>query len=51
MQKYNNRSEVPEEFKWDLSKMYQDTEEIEKDIDKVNKLTPEILKFKSHLMD
>ncbi|MBQ9072137.1 MAG: oligoendopeptidase F [Bacilli bacterium] len=48
---YKTRSEVPNEYKWDLSKMYKDNTEIEKDINIVNELTPKILKFKSHIMD
>ena len=48
---YKTRNEVPNEFKWDLSKMYKDNVEIEKDIDRVNELTPKILEFKSHIMD
>ena len=48
---YKTRKEVPNEYKWDLSKMYKDNEEIEKDIERVNELTPKILEFKSHIMD
>ena len=48
---YKSRKEVPNEYKWDLSKMYKDNTEIEKDIDRVNELTPKILEFKSHIMD
>ena len=48
---YNTRKEVPNEFKWDLSKMYKNSEEIEKDIEEVKKLTDEILKYKSHILD
>ena len=48
---YKARKEVPNEYKWDLSKMYKNSKEIEKDIDKVNELTPKILEFKSHIMD
>ena len=48
---YKTRNEVPNEFKWDLSKMYKNIEEVEKDIEYVNELTPQILEFKSHIMD
>ena len=48
---YKSRKEVPNEYKWDLSKMYKDSKVIEKDIDRVNELTPKILEFKSHIMD
>ena len=30
---YKTREEVPNEYKWDLSKMYQNTEEVEKNIE------------------
>lgn len=48
---YKTRNEVPNEYKWDLSKMYKSDKDIENDISDVNKLTPEILKYKSHIMD
>ena len=48
---YNKRSDVPNEYKWDLSKMYNNPDEIEKDIDEVNRLTSEILEYKSHILD
>lgn len=48
---YNKRSDVPNEYKWDLSKMYNNPDEIEKDIDEVNRLTNEILEYKSHILD
>lgn len=48
---YKTRKEVPNEYKWNLSEMYDGNEIIDKDIDRVNELTPEILKFKSHIID
>ena len=48
---YKTREEVPNEFKWDLNKMYDSSDVIEKDIEEVNKLTDEILKYKSHILD
>ena len=42
---YKTRNEVPNEFKWDLSKMYNDSKEIDKDIEEVKSLTQEILKY------
>lgn len=48
---YKTRDEVPNEYKWDLSKMYKSNKDIENDISEVNKLTPEVLKYKSHIMD
>lgn len=48
---YKTRNEVPSEYKWDLSKMYKDMNEINEDIEKVNKLSLDILKYKTHIMD
>ena len=48
---YKTREEVPNEYKWNLGKMYGSLDDIEKDIKKVNELTTSILKFKSHIMD
>lgn len=48
---YKTRKEVPNEYKWDLSRMYDSEVSINKDIDKVNELTPKILKYKNHIMD
>jgi len=48
---YKTRQEVPNEFKWDLDKMYSSSTVIENDIEEVNKLTEEILKYKSHILD
>ena len=48
---YNTRKEVPNEYKWDLSKMYQNESELEKDIEEVKNSTKKILEFKSHIMD
>ena len=48
---YKTREEVPVEYKWDLSKMYSNMDEVEKDIKEVEELTPQILEFKSHIMD
>jgi oligoendopeptidase F len=48
---YKTRQEVPNEFKWDLSKMYSNMDEIESDIKEVHSLTQQILDYKSHIMD
>jgi len=48
---YKTREEVPNEYKWDLSKMYQNISEVEKDIEEVKKITKEILEYKSHILD
>ncbi len=48
---YKTREEVPNEYKWNLSKMYKDSKEIEKDIEDVKELTNEILNYKGHILD
>lgn len=45
------RSEVPAEYKWDLSSMYASSEAWEADKEKFESLLPEIGKFKGHLAD
>ncbi len=42
MQKYNNRSEVPEEFKWDLTPFFKNEEEFNSTLDKCSKLINEL---------
>ena len=42
MQKYNNRSEVPEEFKWDLTPFFKNEEEFNNTFDKCNELVNEL---------
>ena len=34
---YNNRDEVPEEYKWDLSTRYKDINDWEKDLEKLKR--------------
>ncbi len=48
---YKTRQDVPNEYKWNLLLMYENENEIEEDIKKVNNLTDKILKYKSHIMD
>ena len=42
MQKYNSRSEVPEEFKWDLTPFFKNEEEFNNTFDKCNELVNEL---------
>lgn len=42
MQKYNNRSEVPEEFKWDLTPFFKDEKEYDEVFSKTEKLIKEL---------
>lgn len=48
---YKTREEVPNQYKWDLSKMYESSSKVEDDIKKVKELTPQILKYKGHILD
>jgi oligoendopeptidase F len=45
------RADIPAKYKWDLSSMYASTEAWEADIEKLQAMTPEIVKFKGHLGD
>lgn len=45
------RSEVPAEYKWDLSSMYASNEAWEADKEKFESMLPEIDEFKGHLAD
>ncbi len=45
MQKYNNRSEVPEEFKWDLTPFFKNEEEFNNTLDKCSKLIEELKNY------
>lgn len=48
---YNNRDEVPEEYKWDLSTRYKDINDWEKDLEKVKKDINKISKYKKKLLE
>lgn len=45
MQKYNNRSEVPEEYKWDLTPFFKNEEEFNATFDKCSKLVKELKEY------
>lgn len=45
MQKYNNRNEVPEEFKWDLTPFFKDEEEFNATFEKVKKMAEELVTY------
>ena len=47
---YQNRNEVEELFKWDLTQLYQNNEEFEKDFQKVKRRINKILTFKGQLL-
>ena len=42
MKKYNNRNEVPEEYKWDLTPFFKNDDEWEKSYNKTSKLIDEL---------
>ena len=48
---YEKRSDIPENYKWDLSKMYSSIKDVDKDIETVKSLTPQILEYKGHILD
>lgn len=45
------RKDVDDKYKWDLTKIYKNGEEVEKDISKIKNLTKEVTSYKTHLMD
>ena len=45
MDKYKNRSEVPEKYKWDLEEYYKNDEEFEKSFEKTSKEIEKIKEF------
>ena len=45
MQKYNNRSEVPEEFKWDLTPFFKNEEEFNTTYNECSKLIDELKNY------
>ncbi len=48
---YEKRSDIPNNYKWDLSKMYSNSSDIDSDIETVKSLTPQILEYKGHILD
>lgn len=46
-----SREEIPEEFKWDLDRIYSSEEEINRDIEKVKKLLEKTVGFRGHLKE
>lgn len=51
MSKVKKRNEIDDKYKWDLTKIYKNKEELEKDIELASKKTEEFLKYKGHLTD
>ncbi|MEA3558854.1 MAG: M3 family oligoendopeptidase, partial [Candidatus Thermoplasmatota archaeon] len=46
-----NREDIDEEYRWDLSSMYRDTEQWDKEMTDIEKMVPEISKFKGKLTE
>ena len=51
MKKEKLRSEVEEKYKWDLSQMYANEKEFEKEIEELKKEIPNIKKMEGHILD
>ena len=51
MKKYNNRSEVPEKYKWNLDEYYKSYEEFDKDYKKISSRLKELDGYKGKLKD
>ena len=45
------RDKIEEQYKWDLSKIYSNKKDIEKDIKELDKLTKKILSLKGKILD
>ena len=51
MSKTKKREEIEKQYKWDLSKIYETEEEINKDIEKVKTKTEELVNYKGKLVE
>ncbi len=51
MSKNNSREAIDNKYKWDLSKIYRSTDEIDGSKEKVKELTNKLLTYKNHIMD
>ena len=51
MSKTKKREEIEKQYKWDLSKIYETEEEINKDIEEVKTKTEEMVSFKGKLLE
>lgn len=51
MEKYEQRKNVPEKYKWDLSSFYENEEDLNKDFNYASKLNNEIGKYKGQIKD
>ena len=46
-----NRENIDNKYKWDLSLIYKNEEELNKDINKLNNMVEEFKHFENHVMD
>ena len=46
-----NRENIDNKYKWDLSLIYKNDEELNKDINKLNNMVEEFKHFENHVMD
>ena len=46
-----NRENIDNKYKWDLSLIYKNDEELNKDINKLNNMVEEFILFENHVMD
>ena len=51
MSKTKKREEIEKQYKWDLSKIYETEEEINKDIEEVKNKTKELVEYKGKLLE
>ena len=51
MEKYNNRSEVPDKYKWDLTDFFKDEEELNKAFDECKELVDKVPEYSGHIND
>ena len=51
MEKEKQRSEIEEKYKWDLTKIYKDETEFEKDLEELKKMIQQLNSYKGHLVD
>ncbi len=50
-EKIKQRCEIDDKYKWDLSKIYKSSEEVENDLNKILSLTKEFKLYENHLLD
>ena len=51
MEKEKNRSEISEQFKWDIEKMFSNKDEINDCIESVKEIVSNLVKYKGKIME